>query len=119
MRIEEMVCILCPRGCHLTVTQDGDDIQVTGHTCPRGKQYGINELTHPMRTVTTSVYVEDPGRDKMLSVKTSQAVPKEKIEEVLSIVKTVKAKTPVKVGDVLVAGIAGTEADLVATRNIE
>ena len=118
MRVEEMVCILCPRGCHLTVTQDGDNIEVTGNTCPRGKQYGINELTHPMRTVTTSVYVANPGRDKMLSVKTSQAVPKEKIGEVLGIAKGVTATVPVHVGDVLVPGIAGTEADLVATRTI-
>ncbi len=114
-----MNCILCPRGCHLTVTQDGDNITVEGNTCPRGKQYGINELTHPMRTVTTSVYVKDPGRDKMLSVKTSQAIPKEKIEEVLGIVKGIQATVPVKVGDVLVKDIAGTEADLVATRTIE
>ena len=119
MRVEEMICILCPRGCHLTVTQDGENIEVTGNTCPRGKQYGINELTHPMRTVTTSVYVENPGRDKMLSVKTSQAVPKEKIPEVLALAQGVKAQIPVKVGDVLIAQIAGTEADLVATRNIQ
>ena len=118
MRVEEMICILCPRGCHLTVTQDGDDIQVTGNTCPRGKQYGINELTHPMRTVTTSVYVENPGRDKMLSVKTSEAIPKEKIAEVLKAAQAVKAQVPVKVGDVLIPGVAGTEATLVATRNI-
>ena len=118
MRVEEMICILCPRGCHLTVTQDGDNIQVTGNTCPRGKQYGINELTHPMRTVTTSVYVENPGRDKMLSVKTSEAVPKEKIGEVLKAAQGVKARIPVKVGDILIAGVAGTEANLVATRSI-
>ena len=115
----EMICILCPRGCHLTVEKNGDDIQVTGNTCPKGKQYGYNELTRPMRTVTSSVYIENPGRDKMLSVKTKTAVPKEKIPEVLAVVKETTAARPIQVGTVLVHDIAGTGADLVATRSVE
>lgn len=115
----EMVCILCPRGCHLQVEKHGEEIQVTGNFCPRGQQYAIGELTHPVRTVTTSVYMEDGSADKMLSVKTKTAIPKEKIPEVLAVVKQLRVKAPVQVGDVIVSDIAGSGADLVATRRVQ
>ena len=114
----EMVCILCPRGCHLQVEKAGEEIHVEGNFCPRGVTYAVGELTHPVRTVTTSVYMEAGSQDKMLSVKTSTAIAKEKIEEVLQIVKSVRAKAPVQVGDVIVKNIAETGADLVATRRV-
>ena len=40
-----LTCIVCPRGCQLTVElgADGAVLSVTGNTCPRGKQYAIDE----------------------------------------------------------------------------
>lgn len=35
-KTREMICIMCPMGCHLTVTQKGDDVNVTGNGCNRG-----------------------------------------------------------------------------------
>ena len=55
-RIEERICINCPAGCHLTITrQDDGSFEVTGNTCPRGRAYGISEVTDPRRVVTASV----------------------------------------------------------------
>lgn len=52
--IREMICISCPMGCHLTVDDsDKNDIKVSGNTCPRGRIYGINEVTAPKRMVTS------------------------------------------------------------------
>ena len=57
---KELTCIACPLGCTITVTLDGKDvISVEGNTCPRGKEYAINECTAPVRTVTTTVKCED------------------------------------------------------------
>ena len=40
---QEMICICCPLGCHMTVCTEPDGaITVTGNTCPRGKQYAEN-----------------------------------------------------------------------------
>ena len=30
---KELVCIVCPRGCHLTIDENNN---VTGNSCPRG-----------------------------------------------------------------------------------
>ena len=39
-----IICIVCPKGCRLTV--DENTLAVTGNGCPRGAEYGKNELTH-------------------------------------------------------------------------
>ena len=49
MEIKEMTCIRCPMGCRLTVTKDGDQYTVTGNTCRRGEEYGIQDMSCPMR----------------------------------------------------------------------
>ena len=118
----EYTCILCPRGCHLTAEwtvneQNEKTVAVTGNFCPRGIKYATEEMTQPMRTVTTSVYVEG-GDEKMVSVKTSDTVPKAKIDEVLACARQIKATAPLFVGDVLIENVAGTGCDLVATRKV-
>ena len=37
-----LTCIVCPRGCTLTVTGEGDSLTVSGNSCPKGKQYAID-----------------------------------------------------------------------------
>ena len=70
--IKNFVCIQCPRGCSLEV--DTEKMTVTGNSCPRGKTYGINEATHPVRTITSTIKV-DGGRIARCSVKTIISFP--------------------------------------------
>ena len=46
--MKELICIVCPKGCHLRV-DEAQDYRVTGNGCPRGEEYGKMELTHPTR----------------------------------------------------------------------
>ena len=48
----EIICICCPRGCHLQVDPE-NDYNVTGNACPNGAAYGKEELTHPTRILTS------------------------------------------------------------------
>lgn len=114
MEVREMTCIICPMGCRLKVSRDGDTVAVEGNTCKRGEKYGIQELTMPMRTVTTSVACIGGDRP-IVSVKTSSQVPKAMIRDVLNACKTARAAAPVHVGDVIVVNAAGAGADIVAT----
>ena len=114
----EMICINCPLGCNLTVTRDGDDIQVTGNTCKRGEKYATTELVSPERTLTTTIRtngVETP----MLPVKTSKPIPKDKLFEGMSIVNSNKAILPVKVGQVIISDFVCPGVDLVACCDLE
>lgn len=53
----EIICICCPRGCHLQVDPE-NDYNVTGNACPNGAAYGKEELTHPTRILTSTVRAE-------------------------------------------------------------
>jgi len=116
---KQFVCTVCPVGCRLTVCQEDDgSIKVTGNTCKRGEKYGRDEFVDPQRTVTSSVWV-DGGNLPLVSVRTKGSVSKTKIPEVLEALKSFRVNAPVKVGDVLISNVAGTQVDVVATRNIQ
>ena len=114
MKERRLTCIVCPKGCELVVqfNDDGAIDNISGYTCPRGKDYAYAECTAPVRTVTTTVRCED---GEVVSVKTSAPVPKEKIFEVMAAINAVNANNSVKIGDVIIANVCGTGADIVAT----
>lgn len=117
MENRELTCIGCPMGCLVTVKMDGSSIvSITGHTCKRGETYAQKEVTNPTRIVTTTVRVEG-GTVDMVSVKTKDDIPKEKIFDCVRALKGVIVKSPVHIGDVIVADVAGTGVDIVATKS--
>lgn len=105
-------------GCQLTVTIDGENVSVTGNTCPRGEEYGRNEVVNPVRTVTSSIRV-DGGNLRLVSVKTKGDIPKGKIFDVMEEIRSVRAQAPVRTGEVLISDVAGTGIDVVATKTVE
>ncbi len=113
----EVICIVCPRGCHLHVDPE-NDYEVTGNFCPRGIPYGKAELINPQRVITSTVVID--GKDlKRCPVKTDQAIPKKEIKNIMKEINKVHLKKSVKTGDIIIPHILGTEANLVATRDIE
>lgn len=111
-----LTCIVCPKGCDLVVEFDdtGAIKNISGFTCPRGKDYAIAECTAPVRTVTSTVRCED---GEVVAVKTAKPIPKEKIFEVMAAINDVVAPNTLKIGDVVIEKVAGTDADVVATAN--
>lgn len=119
MHQQEMTCIACPMGCRMTVRQAADGATtVEGATCKRGITYGTQEFTCPMRTVTSTVRVME-GRQPLCAVKTRDTVPKERIPDVLTSIRGARPKAPIHLGDVVIANIAGTGVDLIATAGCE
>lgn len=110
-----LTCIVCPRGCDLTVTlEEGKVISVEGNACRRGLTYAENECTHPVRTVTSTMACED-GR--VIAVKTDMPIPRELVFECMKAINACKAPVGTKIGDVLIEGVLGTDACIVATQN--
>ncbi len=115
MTQRELTCITCPVGCHITVTLSGKEVvSVEGNTCPRGKEYAVNECTNPMRTVTSTVACKD-GR--VLAVKTDRVIPKERMMDCMKMIDSAVVKPPVKIGDVVLSDVFGS--NIVATENLE
>lgn len=119
MSIKKLICIGCPLGCPIEVEQNGTEIvSVKGNTCPRGDAYARKELTNPTRIVTTTVHVEG-GTQSMVPVKTKEDIPKEKIFACMKEIRRVTVAAPVVIGDVVLANVAGTGVDIVATKTVE
>ncbi|MDI3475720.1 MAG: hypothetical protein PWQ79_885 [Thermococcaceae archaeon] len=99
--IYRFTCIVCPLGCSIEVEmENGEVLGVTGHTCPRGMEWAIEEVTNPRRVVMSVVPVEG-GALPTVSVKTAEPVPKEKIPELMKFLAKLKLKAPVNVGQVV------------------
>ena len=110
-----LTCIVCPRGCALTAEQNGAEISVSGFGCPRGKTYAETECLHPVRTLTTVVRVSN-RKNTMVSVKSAEPVPKEKLFEIMERIRGLSVHAPVKLGDTVLSDVYGTE--IVATKAI-
>jgi len=117
----EITCILCPNGCELEVSFSGEptaqSLEIEGNLCPRGLDYALEELTHPKRTLTTSVLVLG-GTQPQTSVKTACPIPREAILDARAALRAVSLDAPVAIGDVVVADVAGTGVDVVVTRPV-
>ena len=118
MAHRDFICIGCPLGCPLTVTiENGEVTEVKGNTCPKGDTYARKEVTNPTRIVTSTVAVEG-GVAPFVSCKTAADIPKSKIFDVTNALKNVVVKAPVAIGDVLLADVASTGVDIIATKNV-
>lgn len=115
--MKEMICICCPLGCRMTVEKTDSGYLITGNTCPRGKNYAIDEMTAPKRTVTGSAAVRG-GELAVVSLKTNRPVPKEKIFDVLAAIDRLVLDAPVLCGDVVIEKVSGCDSDIVATKTV-
>jgi len=118
METKEMICIGCPLGCNLSVKIDGENIEVSGNTCANGEKYAKNEISNPTRIVTSTIKVLG-GKGERVCCKTINAIPKGKIFDCMEEIIKAKVNAPIKIGDVLIKNVCGTDIDVVATKNIE
>ncbi len=113
---KELICICCPKGCHLIVNAEANS--VSGNGCLRGIEYGINEVTNPVRVITSTVKVEN-GEITVVPVKTNKPIPKGLNFKCMKEINKVKINAPVKIGDVVIENVLETGADIVVTRNVK
>lgn len=113
---KELICIVCPMGCHLEVDIE-NDYKVTGNQCKRGIDYGKKELTNPTRTITSTVKIVG-GIYNRLPVKTDKEISKKLIIHVMELLNDITVESPIKVGTVLLENILGTDVNIVASRSM-
>ena len=113
----ELICITCPRGCHLKVYEE-NGYEVTGNSCPRGKDYGFNEVTNPKRVVTSTVRTNSPGYPRC-PVKTNGAIPKEKMFEAMKLLDNIVLTVPIYCGDTVIENLFDTGIDFVTTKDVK
>lgn len=118
-------CTTCPSECLLTVeVERGDDgavvevRSVTGNNCPRGDKFAHQELTCPMRVLTTTVAVTG-GNETLLPVRTAEAIPLELHAQAMALIRSLVVKAPIRMGNVVLPNLLNTNIDLIASMDID
>ena len=116
---KEIICTVCPRGCHIDVVGEGDVISsVEGHGCKRGLEYASAEFAHPVRILTTTVKIAGSANE-LLPVRSAKPVPKEKLFDCMEVIRSTQVELPVASYDVIISDICGTGVDIVATKTVK
>lgn len=118
-------CTTCPSECLLTVEVERDANGavaavriVTGNSCPRGDKFAHQELTCPMRVLTTTVAVSG-GDEALLPVRTAEAIPLTLHAQAMDLIRGVVVDAPIRMGDVVLEDLLGTNIDLAASMDID
>ena len=115
---KEIICTVCPRGCHIQVIGDGKRVtSLDGYGCKRGITYAEAEYSAPVRILTTTVKIAGKNND-LLPVRSDKPIAKDKILACMDEIKKVSVTIPVKRYDIILADILGTGVNIVATKDI-
>ena len=113
----QILCIICPKGCTLSVTHEGQTVVEVTPGCKRGHEYAQRELTDPRRMVASSVRITG-AKHPLLPVYTAAPFPKGQIRDLMDLLRRVTVRAPVQMGAVVVADALGTGIDILASRDM-
>lgn len=118
-------CTTCPSECLLTVeverSADGAVVEVrsvTGNSCPRGDTFTRQELTCPMRVLTTTIAVSG-GDETLLPVRTAEAIPLALHAQAMDLIRGLVIEAPIRMGDIVLEDLLSTNIDLIASMDID
>ena len=115
---KELVCIVCPVGCKLTIEKQGDEYIVKGNVCKRGQEYAIKEMTNPTRMLTSTVRLTN-SRHVRLPVHSSSPIPKGLIFDAMKVINSTSVKAPVEVEQVVIKNILNTGVNICSSRTVK
>ena len=106
--------------CEITVelNDQNEIIKISGNTCNRGENYARNEMTHPMRQLTSTVKIEGAALQR-LPVILSAEVPKENLMNVMREINQASVEAPVNIKDVIISDVCGLGVDVIASRTMK
>ena len=116
---KEIICTVCPMGCHIKVTGEGDRIDsITGFTCKRGETYGRTEFQHPVRILTSTVKLTN-GEETLLPVRSAAPVPKDLVPACIAELRKITVQAPIRRHDVIIPNILGTGIDIISSDTVD
>ena len=115
--MRNITCIICPKGCDISVEMIDEVYKITGNKCIRGKEYALNEMVNPKRSLCSTVktiYKEFPR----LPVKTDKEIDIINIFPVMKEINKVEINHPVHSGEIVVLNILNTGVNIIATSDM-
>lgn len=112
------ICILCPNGCEMQVECEGGQfLSCSGNLCRNGEKYARQEVVDPRRTISSSVLV-DGGELPLVSVRLTAPIPRDRIFDVMALIRTLRLPAPVEAGCVVAENVLDLGSDLIATKTV-
>ena len=111
--MRKIVCIVCPNSCELNVD---DEMNVSGNLCPRGKEFALQEVSDPKRTVTTvcrTVFEDHP----FVPVKSDGEIPKTLVKEAVREAGRHVVERRLSIGETEIENILDTGVNIVLCTN--
>lgn len=115
--MSELVCIACPRGCVIEITEKNGEYEVRGNLCKRGRDFAVAETVNPMRTVS-SVVATTFKDAPVVPVRVSAEIPKNRIFDVMKEINKVVVTERIGSGDAVIKNVLGLGADVIATSDL-
>jgi len=116
---KHFTCVTCPVGCEVDVeVQDSSILSMKGNRCDKVKEFVIQELKEPMRVLTTTVRIKG-AKYAMLPVRTDKLIPKRLFTQAVAELASIDLQAPVHMSDVIVKDVAGSGANIIATRTMD
>ena len=105
--MKTFTCIICPNGCEIMVRTEGVGIvAIEGAACNRGREYVEQELKNPQRNIATVAKV-DNGDLQLVSVRLTNAIPKDRMLDVMDEIKRIRLTAPVVLGQIVLKNVLG------------
>jgi CxxC motif-containing protein len=115
--MKTLTCIVCPNGCNLTIEKVGQEWIVKGNLCPKGKEFAVNEMTNPKRSICSTVRTIFKNMPR-LPVRTYGEIPKDYIMSLMREINKIELTQKVHSGDIILENILGTGVNVIATSDM-
>ncbi len=113
MKETNIICIECPMGCEVCVTDNNGELATRGNNCPRGEAYAKAEVITPRRVLTTTIKLKN---GKILAVKTDKGIKKDNMFSIMQKINESRLDDSYSQGDVVIKNIED-DINLIATSN--
>ncbi|MTI68148.1 MAG: DUF1667 domain-containing protein [Firmicutes bacterium] len=115
--MREIICILCPNGCHMKVANTKDKWVIKGNLCNKGRKFAIDEIKNPKRTVCSTVKTRY-SKVPRLPVKTDDDIPKEYIFPLMKLINKIVIDKPMHSGEIIIEDVFKTGVNVITTSNL-
>jgi CxxC motif-containing protein len=115
---QDLICIVCPAGCELEVSGDGNEWQVRHNRCAKGIDYARKEVFAPERELTSTVALRGSALEKRLPVRLDRPIARGLILPVVAVIREAVAQVPVEMGDLVLGDVLGLGVNVIASRSV-
>ena len=115
---KHLICLVCPKGGTVTVSEVNGVYTTTGNACARGNVYGIQEAIAPKRMLTSTIRIHNASHARC-PVVSSAPLPKGDLFKVLALLENIEVTAPVVMNTVILDNVLNSGVNILISRSME